>query len=90
MTPRFIVATGSGDPDIIDAYLYDYAARIATSTYGGRFVTTISVRADRFHADYLADRIRSGLYGAAVYDDPREAFSASVDAASMLFGRIVA
>lgn len=63
----FIVVLGRNPVTTLDAYLYDHAERIATLDVGERFVALVRTANDEYLTNYQADRIGSGLMGAAAY-----------------------
>lgn len=80
----FIVVTGHGKPEPIDAYLYNHATRFATTTthdgVADRFVALVRTANDRYLTDYQAGRLGSGLYGAKVIEKFDDAVAAFRDA----------
>jgi hypothetical protein len=66
----YLVVTGNGSPESVDAYLYGYARRVRTIAQPAtnRIVAVVRVDAPRYNADYQSDRLRSGMYGVDVFD----------------------
>lgn len=80
----FIVVTGRGTTDALDAGLYDHAERLATATtkdgLADRWVALVRTANDRYLTDYQAARLGSFPFGTKVFETFDEAVAAYVEA----------
>lgn len=80
----FIVVTGRGSTDSLDAGLYDHATRIATAVtndgVADRFVALVRTANDRYLTDYQAGRLGSFPFGTKVFEKFDDALAGYTDA----------